>query len=129
MQSLNAFSLVYKLFATLVLLLATSSAFAHTGLKESTPAAGATVQAAPAKIDLLFNAPVRLVKLEVAGSGPAVETGLKPSAEPVASYSIPAAGLVVGSYTVNWAAIGADGHTVSGSFSFVVDPSSASSAP
>lgn len=129
MQLLNSFSRVQKLFATLVLLLATSSAFAHTGLKESTPAADATVQAAPSKIDLVFNAPVRLVKLEVAGSGPAVKTEFKPSAEPVAAYSIPAAGLVAGSYTVNWAAIGADGHTVSNSFSFVVDPSSASSAP
>lgn len=129
MQLPNTFSLVQKLFATLLLLLATSSAFAHTGLKESTPAADATVQAAPAKIDLVFNAPVRLVKLEVAGSGPAVETEFKPSAEPSAAYSIPAAGLVAGSYTVNWAAIGADGHTVSDSFSFVVDPSSASSAP
>ena len=129
MQSINSFSLVQKLFATLVLLLATGSAFAHTGLKESTPAADATVQAAPAKIDLVFTAPVRLVKLEVAGSGPAVETEFKPSAEAVASYSIPAAGLVAGSYTVNWAAIGADGHTVSDSFSFVVASSSASSAP
>ena len=86
------------------------------------------MQAAPAKIDLVFTAPVRLVKLEVAGSGPAVETEFKPSAEAVASYSIPAADLVAGSYTVNWAAIGADGHTVSDSFSFVVAPSSASSA-
>ena len=35
-------------------------------------------------------------------------------------------GMLAGNYTVNWAAIGADGHTVSNSFSFTVDPAAGS---
>ena len=129
MQFNNSYSLIQKFAATLLMLLVASTAFAHTGLKESTPAADTTVHAVPSKIDLVFNGPVRLVKLEVTSAGQAVDTEFKPSAEPTATFSIPAAGLVAGSYTVDWAVIGEDGHTVSNSFSFIVDPSATSSTP
>jgi methionine-rich copper-binding protein CopC len=37
-------------------------------------------------------------------------------------FSVATPSLTAGSYTVNWAVIGADGHTVTNSFSFSVDP-------
>lgn len=105
-------------------------ALAHTGLKESSPADGATLNEAPASIDLVFTADVRLIKLEVTSNGKVLDTGFKPGAESMASYSIPTSGLADGRYTVNWAVIGADGHTVTNSFSFSVDSSAiAASAP
>lgn len=115
--------------AFLVLCLFLSSmASAHTALKESTPAADATVTESPAQINLVFNGPVRLIKLEVLAGGQAVPTKFAPSAEAVASFAIDTPGMMPGNYTVNWAAIGADGHTVSNSFSFIVDPA-AGTAP
>jgi len=100
---------------------------AHTGLKTSAPADGAVLQAAPASIDLEFTAAVRLIKLEVSSGGNALETAFKPAAELTAKYSIPTPGLAAGAYTVDWAVIGADGHTVTNSFSFSVAPSVATS--
>lgn len=109
-------------------LFAANLASAHTGLKESTPAADATIKEPPAQINLVFTAPVRLIRLEVLAGGQAVPTKFAPSSEAVASYVIDTPAMMPGNFTVNWAAIGADGHTVSNTFSFVVDPS-AGSAP
>lgn len=95
-------------------------AFAHTGLKSSVPANGATVEVAPASLDLEFTAAVRLIKLEVTSAGKAVATSFKPSAESKAAFSITDLNLGAGTYSVNWAVIGADGHTVADSFSFTV---------
>ena len=101
---------------------------AHTGLKESTPAADSRVQAVPSQIELIFTGPVRLIKLDVVGDSEPQVT-FRPASEPESVYRIPAAGLVNGEYEVAWAAIGADGHTIADSFRFVIDLSAASSAP
>ncbi|MEX2468310.1 MAG: copper resistance CopC family protein [Pseudohongiellaceae bacterium] len=105
-------------------------AHAHTGLKESTPAADATVNAAPETIELVFTASVRLVRLQVKKDGQELVTDFRPGSAAAASYSIKAEGMQAGKYTVDWAVIGADGHTVANAFSFVVDPTAAAgSAP
>ena len=95
---------------------------AHTALKESTPAADATVKAIPGHLELVFNGPVRLIKLELMGADRQLPTGFKPKAEATANYRIETPEMRPGEFTVNWAAIGADGHTITNSFSFVVDP-------
>lgn len=110
-----------------VLLLAPLQALAHTHLEKSTPANGVTVHAAPASIDLEFNGAVRLIKLEITSNGKALETGFKPAAETMARFSIPTPALTDGKYTVNWAVIGEDGHTVTNTFDFSVDSSVAAS--
>ena len=128
MKTIQQSTLILRAVALmLVFAFGATGVSAHTALKESIPAADATVAAAPSKINLVFNGPVRLVKVELMASGQAVPTGFKPSAEAVASFEIATPDVKTGSYTVNWAAIGADGHTVSNSFSFEV--TSANSAP
>ncbi len=112
--------------AVLLLTLFASVASAHTGLKASTPADEATVMAAPSEISLVFNGPVRLVKLEVMAGEKAMETSFRPSSEAVAEFVVKTPGMQAGNFTVNWAAIGADGHTVSNSFSFTVDSTASS---
>ena len=109
-----------KLGLASLLVLLPLFAYAHTGLKESTPAADATVNAVPEKIELVFTAPVRLVRLMVKLDGQALVTDFRPASEAVAGYSITPRGMQAGSYTVDWAVIGADGHTVSDSFGFVI---------
>ncbi len=111
------------LFAIVVLFAGTASA--HTGLKESTPADESTVQAPPSEINLIFNGPVRLVKLEVMVAGKVVPTQFRPSAEALSTFTIATPNATAGNYTVNWSVIGEDGHTVSNSFSFVVGTANA----
>ena len=118
-----------KLPATIRLLVCVSLAMllqltvhAHTALTESTPGDGATVRAAPAHIDLVFNSPVKLIKFELMGVGHEMPTKFEVNTETAASYRIETPGMHPGNFTVNWAVIGADGHTVANSYSFVVDP-------
>ena len=102
--------------------------YAHTGLKESIPAADSRVQVAPSQIELIFTGPVRLIKVDVVGDTEP-QINFSPASEFGSAYLIPAAGLVNGEYELTWAAIGADGHTMADSFRFVVDLGAASSAP
>ena len=101
---------------------------AHTGLKESIPAADSRVQVAPSQIELVFTGPVRLIKVEVVGDTDPQIT-FSPPSEPESVYLIPTVGLANGEYELTWAAIGGDGHTMADSFRFVVGLSAASSAP
>ena len=109
-----------------LLLLIPGMVQAHTALKASTPGNGATVATIPSDLDLVFNAEVRLIKLELMGVGHEMSTNFEPSSEVASTYKIQTPGMHPGEFTVNWAAIGADGHTVTNSFSFVVDPATAS---
>ena len=95
---------------------------AHTALKESTPKDGVTVSEIPENIDLVFSAEVRLIKLELMGEGHEMPTSFKPTSEAIATYQFDTPGMHPGEFTVNWAAIGEDGHTLTNSFKFVVDP-------
>jgi len=110
------------LIVTSIAVLLQFTALAHTSLQESTPASGATVKAAPAHIDLVFNEPVRLIKLELLGTGHEMPTAFEASSEAKAMFRIVTPGMHPGNFTVNWAVIGADGHTVTNSYSFGVDP-------
>jgi len=118
-----------KIPATVRLLLCASlavllqlSASAHTGLKESTPAAAATVKTPPEHLLLVFTEPVKLLKLELMGVGHEMPTKFEANSEAMVSYRIETPAMHPGEFTVNWAVIGVDGHAVSNSFSFTVDP-------
>ena len=105
------------------LALTTANLYAHTALKASLPAAGAVVNMAPAELKLTFTEPVRLVKVEILHMGQhALDTGFKPTTEAKAEFVIGMPSLSPAGYTVNWSAIGDDGHTVSNSFAFTLDP-------
>ena len=100
------------------------AAHAHTPLKTSSPAADSTVARASA-IEVEFNGPVRLVRLQVMHGEVEIPTGFAVNPEPVAAYSVAAPNIPAGKITVEWAAIGADGHTLTDTFSFTVDPAAA----
>ncbi|MEZ5491605.1 MAG: copper resistance protein CopC [Gammaproteobacteria bacterium] len=100
-----------------------STVQAHTGLKESHPADGAVMRAAPEQIRLQFTAAVNLVRFTVTDqTGSAIDLGFRPQSSTTDDYLLPVAHLGAGTYTVGWAAIGEDGHTVTGEFGFSVDP-------
>ena len=110
------------LIAAFLVALFSTNTVAHTALQESNPGDGATVKTPPAQLDLVFNGPVKLIKLELMGVGHEMPTKFEPLADALAKYRIETPGMHPGQFTVNWAVIGADGHTVANSFSFVVDP-------
>lgn len=103
------------------------AANAHTGLRESTPANGATITTAPSELSLTFSGDVKLIKLELMGVGHEMPTSFEPNATAQASFTFQTPGMHAGKFTVNWAAIGADGHTLTDSFEFEVDPTSTAS--
>ena len=99
---------------------------AHTALKQSTPENGATVKATPEHIDLVFTGPVRLIKLDLKAADLEIPTSFEVQADAVANYRIEMLNMQTGQFTVEWAAIGADGHTITNTFSFTVDPNTIS---
>ena len=99
---------------------------AHTALKQSTPENGATVKATPEHIDLVFTGPVRLIKLDLKAADREIPTSFEVQADAVANYRIEMLNMQTGQFTVEWAAFGADGHTITNTFSFTVDPNTIS---
>jgi methionine-rich copper-binding protein CopC len=104
-------------------LMISATAFAHTALTEATPGDGAMIKQGPAHINLTFNGPVKLVKLELMGVGHEMPTNFESNSEAKNAFMIETPGMHPGAFTVNWAVIGEDGHTVTDSYSFTVDPS------
>ena len=104
-----------------LLLLVPVLAFGHGTLLETEPVADSTV-AIPDNIVLRFNQNVRLIKFVVASEdGQELETWFKEPHQGVwPIYTIPTAPsrLVPGTYTVSYAFIGEDGHTMADSFTF-----------
>ena len=106
-----------------LLLLVPTFAFGHGTLLETVPVADSTVTA-PENIVLRFNQNVKLIKFVVASEeGEEVETWFKGPHQGVwPEFTIPTAPsrLGVGTYTVSYGFIGADGHTMTDSFNFKV---------
>ena len=115
---------VIRSLAAFAALTFTVAAFGHTALKDSVPAADSTVQQVSA-IEVAFNGPVRLVRLQVMLGEVEIPTEFAMNPEPVAAYNIAVTDIPAGHITVEWAAIGADGHTLTDTFSFTVDPDTA----
>lgn len=109
--------------SALFTLMISATAFAHTALTEATPGDGAMIKQGPAHINLTFNGPVKLVKLELMGVGHEMPTNFESNSVAANAFMIETPGMHPGAFTVNWAVIGEDGHTVADSYSFTVDPS------
>ena len=114
---------ILKMSAITSFLLVSNSVFAHTHLEDSIPADEQVLKEAPSSVQLNFNAAVRLMKFEIkTDKDVKLELGFKPDTDAKDQFMVAIPGLEAGSYKVNWAVIGADGHTVANSFSFAVDP-------
>jgi methionine-rich copper-binding protein CopC len=107
----------------------TSSAFAHTHLAKSVPANGSVVTTAPEKITLQFEHEVRLTELTIQQGEAKAERLLVPLPhEPVKEVTAAPPKLAAGAYVVNWRAVGADGHVMSGKVRFTVSADGAAPA-
>ena len=110
--------------------LATTTAYAHTRLERSSPAAGDTLRSPPAAIRLWFSGRaelsftrVRLLRSD--GSDVSLGTVARLDSS-MSAFTIPiGATLSGGAYTVVWQTAAADGHPVRGRFTFTVASASA----
>lgn len=112
-------SLISTLFIALIL---TMNTHAHTGLESSVPSNNAMLMESLDKIELRFASEVNLIKLDLVNKedGQQIPIGYTPTTEAAASFSHPLPGLKIGTYQVNWTAMGADGHKMEGNFSFMM---------
>jgi copper resistance protein C len=114
-------SALLLLIATAVLALVTPAS-AHTSLKSSNPAKGASLAAAPTEIVLTFSEPVQVETgaVTVAGPGGAQWTvGPAAIAGPVVTMPVTPTG-PAGQYTINYRVISADGDGVRGTVAFTL---------
>lgn len=107
----------------LALLLPAPRAHAHAVLVSSDPVDGASLPAAPNRVILTFDEPVRLIAGAVqviSATGVRIDQGVRQqSGNTTIELDLPP-NLPRGSYTATWRLMSADGHEVSGSVSFGV---------
>ncbi|WP_051298380.1 copper resistance CopC family protein [Marinobacterium litorale] len=109
----------FKALALSLTFSVSASVFAHTGLKESSPGQGAVVTEPVGEITLSFTGPVRLVKVEmISVDAGAVDLDFLPSIGPGTDFEVGVPPLQPGQYRVDWMAMGADGHKITGQFEF-----------
>lgn len=99
-------------------------ALAHTALREAVPAGGARLTEVPSRLTLRFSAKVEVQPGAVVVSSSSgsrvnpVEASRDPADQSLVTAPLPA--LEPGAYTVTWRVLSADGHPVSGTYSFTV---------
>lgn len=104
------------------LLLLPGAALAHSRLEQSIPAADAVLDNSPPAIEMTFNTKIeKLSNFKLLNeNGDQVETERAQVDNDTLSGKVPQT-LDNGTYKVEWTIIGADGHTIDGSFAFTVN--------
>lgn len=111
-----------QILLSLVFLCFASNAFAHAKLEQSIPAANAMLDTAPPELILEFDKPLMLMKLTLTDkmNGKAVNVNFAASSKTEKTHKLPLPKLANGHYSVNWAAMGKDGHNMNGEFEFMI---------
>jgi copper transport protein len=111
------------ILVTLLLWATIDSVMAHAQLLESNPAPGSTLDAPPTEIRLTFDEPIGAdSRINLFNNAFYAQTGVESFVDPQNPNQLVATlpPLARGIYNVNWTAVSADGHPVSGSFRFQI---------
>ena len=110
---------ISTLFFAIIL---TLNAHAQAGLERSVPSNNAMLMQNLEGIELHFDSAVNLTKLELVNKadGQSIPIDFSPTTTPTADFSHPLPALKIGTYQVNWAAMGSDGHKMEGNFGFMM---------
>lgn len=99
------------------------AAAAHSRPEATVPANGEAVAEAPAVIAISFDEPMRVTRIELTSAGgDAFPLERTDGMAPVTRFEANPPPLPAGRYTVTWRGLSADGHPMSGRFSFDVRP-------
>lgn len=94
---------------------------AHSGVTTTQPRDGAHLHHPPEAVGVHFDGAMRITQFTLSGPDGEVALADRPGAQPVRGFeTAPAAPLAPGEYRVEWRALAADGHLMSGSFRFRV---------
>ncbi len=116
MKVLNKYTLVFAFFFS-------GSAFSHGGIKleSSNPSSNAMLMESPQALSFSFSQELRLMKVTVKGQNAGeVDVGFRLSHDKEAEYTWALPKLKPDTYTVEWIAMGSDGHKMKESYSFMV---------
>ena len=93
-------------------------ALAHTDLETSLPTDGAVLTQAPTEFELSFTEEVRLLSAVLVDAD-GEETRLQPPRGGAAAHFVmEAPQMTTGDHSLEWTALGSDGHTLTGTLSF-----------
>jgi methionine-rich copper-binding protein CopC len=111
-----------KFILASVLGLLTTGAMAHSPLKSTTPADAAVIAEVPANVLLEFTGKLRLTRVTTTHADEeGVDLDLSGHKGFASKFTIPMKAMGNGAYIIDWRGLGADGHTMKGSFGFVVE--------
>jgi methionine-rich copper-binding protein CopC len=100
----------------------TGLAQAHAHLHSSTPANHSALSIAPKTVTLEFHEPVQLTALSIKkGDGEAQKIGPLP-ATASKMFALPLPAIDAGTYVITWRAVSGDGHVMSATIQFSVQP-------
>ena len=94
--------------------------FAHAALESSSPANKALLNTAPKTLELKFGHPTKLTKLKLSSGEQDIPVTLDTAAPAAKNYTIALPELKPGAYQVKWGSLSADGHAVTGDFTFTI---------
>jgi methionine-rich copper-binding protein CopC len=107
--------------ASMLVLGSATIATAHTELKSTSPASGATVKTSITRVTATFSGPLTRGTLRVVGPGGKVVSVSNGARDPRNTSRVLVGlkgALKAGSYTASWTIVAADGHTQKGAFRF-----------
>jgi copper resistance protein C len=115
-------TLATALLALAALVIGASPASAHNVLKSTSPADGKNVARTPSSVVLTFDEPAIALgtKLVVIGPEGPAQIGKPRLVDNTVTQDLQA-GAPAGTYTVDWRVTSADGHPISGSFTFTAE--------
>ena len=109
-----------SIFAVLALIATATSVSAHSKAEDTTPANEATVTTVEA-IEMRFDDPMRVTAITMTGPDGVVDVERETGMDAVTEFrAIPPTDLPIGTYTVDWRGLSADGHPMQGTFGFTV---------
>lgn len=117
------------LSATVALLLHCTAAWAHTHLEKSTPADGSVIDTSPQTLELVFSEATRLTALTLEKAAEKKQSLGPLPKQPMEKVALKLPKLVPGEYVVNWRALGADNHLMSGVIRFTITPAASAQTP
>jgi len=111
-----------SLAATLLLLLVTLPANSHTTVTETVPRSGSVLERSPAVVKLGFAHAARLTSVLLVGPDDSQRKLEFTPAGSSDSFQFPDPGMATGRNEIRWKALSDDGHVISGSMIYTINP-------
>lgn len=111
-----------NLVISAVLVLWSTATLAHSPLHSTSPSDGDTLASVPSEVMLEFHGDIRLTRVSMTHANVHSEDlDLGTQKAFAQEFVLPMTDMGAGAYLIEWRGLGTDGHTLNGSFGFVVE--------